>query len=312
MPSWHDHPRLARALPPARADAVRGHARLSGADRGPRSPGEGLPDRHGGRGPGARRPRRIARFKAGAPRGPLDGVPIAVKDVLCTRGIRTTCGSKILEHFVPPYDATAVDAAARRRARCCSASSTWTSSPWARPPRTPASSPRATPGISRACPAARRGGSAAAVAADMAAAALGTDTGGSIRQPARVLRRRRAQADLRSRLALRAHRLRVVARPDRPARQGRGGRGAHAPGHRRPRSAGLDVGRRAGAGLPGRSWRTASRGSGSAFPPSTSSRGWTRRWRRPCAPRSRCSRSWARGASRCRCRTPSTESPRTT
>src|SRR5258706_4432965 len=49
-----------------------------------------------------------ARFRAGAPRGPLDSVPIALKDVLCTRGVPTTCGSRILEGYVPPYDATAV------------------------------------------------------------------------------------------------------------------------------------------------------------------------------------------------------------
>ena len=49
-----------------------------------------------------------ARFKSGTPRGPLDGVPLGVKDVFCTRGVRTTCGSKILDGFVPPYDATVV------------------------------------------------------------------------------------------------------------------------------------------------------------------------------------------------------------
>ena len=127
---------------------------------------------------------RIASGKA----GPLEGVPIAVKDLFCTTGVRTTAGSHILDNFVPPYESTvtaqlwrdgAVLLGKTNNDEFAMGSSNETShfgpviSPWR---RKGANTPL-TPGGSS-------GGSAAAVAAQLCLGATGTDTGGSIRQPA--------------------------------------------------------------------------------------------------------------------------------
>ncbi|MBR9805368.1 Asp-tRNA(Asn)/Glu-tRNA(Gln) amidotransferase subunit GatA [bacterium] len=114
---------------------------------------------------------------------PLTGIPFAHKDIFCTQGVRTSCGSRMLDNFVPPYDATVVDKLKQADAvmlgktnmdEFAMGSSNETSyygavrNPW---------NTDTVPGGSS-------GGSAAAVAAGLAAAATGTDTGGSIRQPA--------------------------------------------------------------------------------------------------------------------------------
>ncbi|MBI3105277.1 MAG: Asp-tRNA(Asn)/Glu-tRNA(Gln) amidotransferase subunit GatA [Candidatus Rokubacteria bacterium] len=124
-----------------------------------------------------------ARFTAGRPLSPLDGVPIALKDLLCTRGIRTTCGSRILDRFVPPYDATVM---ARLRAAGAVLLGKLNMDEFAMGSSTEHSAffPTRNPWDLDRVPGGSSGGSAAAAAADLAAATLGSDTGGSIRQPA--------------------------------------------------------------------------------------------------------------------------------